>query len=446
MPDLAAYLSAFLDTIFGHIALVVYLFAIMDVRGSRALKRLPVLLISPALSALMAVTLYTAFPQAALARFCANSLAILLMCTAWTRWAWQTGFWQALSAVSMAGVFQTSVSALSRFLFQTVFLDAEGLQFAAIITIYAAVTLLLVALLFRLRFGHWFRLLLEESYGPRRTALFFLVLECTIEAFFVLQADIQPEYFILYYLLVLVMVALAAGLVLYLAHWFDAARKMEVQRDVIAQQQLYERDLEAIQREVRAFRHDYKNLLAGLSEQAGKGELDELRDSLSQLDAGFDRHIGEKIQASVHLGNVRVSQVRSLLLSKLATMGEQDIDCRLEAFYPVEKVGIDPWDFTRCLGILLDNAAEAALETETPWVEIVLLSQKGRLSLRVSNPYTGTVNPDKIWMENFSTKGKGRGLGLPSYQRILADYPNAAASTSWADGVFVQELTVEETA
>ena len=107
---------------------------------------------------------------------------------------------------------------------------------------------------------------------------------------------------------------------------------------------------------------------------------------------------------------------------------------------------MDPWDFTRCLGILLDNAAEAALETDTPWVEIVLLSQKGRLSLRVSNPYIGTIDPDKIWTENFSTKGERRGLGLPGYQRILAGYPNAATSTAWAGGVFVQELTVEEKA
>lgn len=43
---------------------------------------------------------------------------------------------------------------------------------------------------------------------------------------------------------------------------------------------------------------------------------------------------------------------------------------------------MDPWDFTRCLGILLDNAAEAALETDTLWIEIILLSQKDRLGRR----------------------------------------------------------------
>lgn len=104
---------------------------------------------------------------------------------------------------------------------------------------------------------------------------------------------------------------------------------------------------------------------------------------------------------------------------------------------------MDLWDFTRCLGILLDNAAEAALETETPWVEVVLLAQGDGLSLRVSNPYAGTIAPDQIWAEGFSTKGEGRGLGLPSYQRILSEHPNTAASTSWAGGVFVQELKVE---
>ena len=99
------------------------------------------------------------------------------------------------------------------------------------------------------------------------------------------------------------MTALIAGLVIYLAQRLDATRKMEAQRDVIAQQQLYERDLEAIRQEVQSFRHDYKNLLAGLSEQADEGELDQLRTALSELDTGFDRCIGEKIRASTQIGN-----------------------------------------------------------------------------------------------------------------------------------------------
>ena len=441
MLTLEDYLFQFTVSLISHAVLVVYLFVIMGMRGRRVVRKLPALLLSPLLATLLDAALYVRFPDHYVVRYCAFSCAILLMCTLWIRWAWRTGFWHAFAAACMAGMFQVATSCLSQIL-----ILHSDLPFAATMAVNLVMAPAPAFLLCRLRFGHWFRLLLGEGFGQRRIALFFFALEAAMEAFIILQVGIQPEYLVPYYLLVLAMAALEAGLVIYSAQQLDAARKMEVQRDVIAQQQLYERDLEAIQREVRAFRHDYKNLLAGLSEQAGKGELDELRASLSQLDAGFDQHIGERIQASVHLGNVRVPQVRSLLLSKLAAMREKKIDCRLEALYPVERVGIDPWDLTRCLGILLDNAAEAALETETPWVEIVLLSQKDRLSLRVSNPYNGTIDPDRIWAEGFSTKGERRGLGLPSYQRILKDYPHAAASTSWANGVFVQELVVEEKA
>lgn len=198
-----------------------------------------------------------------------------------------------------------------------------------------------------------------------------------------------------------------------------------------------------IRREVRTFRHDYKNLLAGLSQQAGAGELEELRHTLSELDAGFDLRLGRKIQASTQIGNLRIPEVRSLLLSKLAAMGERGVECRLEALYPVETVDMDVWDFVRCLGILIDNAVEAALDTERPWVEIELLAQERRVFLRVSNPYTNPIEPGKMWNEGWSTKGSDRGLGLSSYQHILECYPNASPCTSWEEGIFVQGLTVE---
>ena len=130
-------------------------------------------------------------------------------------------------------------------------------------------------------------------------------------------------------------------------------------------------------------------------------------------------------------------------MSKLTVMREKGIACRLEALYPVVAVDMDVWDFVRCLGILIDNAVEAALDTERPWVEIELLAQERRVFLRVSNPYTNPIEPGKMWNEGWSTKGSDRGLGLSSYQHILESYPNASPCTSWENGVFVQELTVE---
>lgn len=446
MLSLSNFLTVFSDTLTGHLVLVVYLLTVTDERTVwKRLKKLPPLLLSPLIAATIALSLISTIPEFGILRYSIGSLAIFAMCTLWVMWAWWLDFWRAFSSICMAGILQVATSALMQILF-LLFPDDWGRNLTAPTVIVGALLLSTVAaaiLLKRLHFGTWFRLLLEDDSNLHRTTLLLFALEVAMEAFLILQTGIQGEYLAAYYVLVIALVALMVGLVVYLAHRFEDSRALQVQQDVIAQQQLYEQNLEDIRREVRSFRHDYKNLLAGLSQQAGEGELDSLRSTLSELDADFDRHLGEKIQLSIQIGNLQLPQVRSLLLSKLTDMGRKGVECNLEVLYPVETVGMDVWDFVRCLGILLDNATEAALETEQPWVEIVLLAQSGQLFLRVSNPYTNVLAPEKMWSEGWTTKGTSRGLGLSGYQRILERYPNAVCSTTWEGGVFVQELTVE---
>ena len=61
--------------------------------------------------------------------------------------------------------------------------------------------------------------------------------------------------------------------------------------------------------------------MAGLSWQAGAGELDRLCHTLSELDAGFDQRLGRKIQMSTQIGNLQIPEIRSFFLSKLTVMG-----------------------------------------------------------------------------------------------------------------------------
>ncbi len=434
MPSMIDLFVGYLDSLTGHLALVAYLLAVTGERAVwRRLKKLPLLFLSPLVYILLSVGLY-AVPELRTFQYYISSLSILVMCALWVRWTWGWGAWQSFAATCMAGIFQVADATLTTMI---------PIPFAAASGMHLAISIAVCLLLYKLRFGTWFRLLLDNGSSPWRTALLLFTLEAVMEVLLRLVNGVQPRFLTFYYLLVVAMVVLMAVLIVYLAQRLDAARKMQAQQDVIVQQRLYEQDLETIRREVRAFRHDYKNLLAGLSQQAGEGELEGLRHTLSELDAGFDLRLGRKIQASTQLGNLQIPEVRSLLLSKLAVMREKGVECRLEALYPVADVDMDVWDLVRCLGILIDNAVEAALDTERPWVEIVLLAQDRRVFLRVSNPYTNDIEPRNMWNDGWSTKGAGRGLGLPSYQRILEGHPNASPCTSWEDGVFVQELTVE---
>ena len=189
MFTLEDYLTSFTGSLIAHAALAVYLFVIMDVRGWRMLKKLPLLLLSPLASTLLAASLYALFPNHGVFRYCVGSFAILVMCTLWVRWAWRTEFWRAFSAVCMGGVFQVSTSCLS----QILLLNSE-LQFTVVV--YLVVVPISALLLHRLRFGHWFRFLLEAGFGQRRTVLFLFAQEAAMETFLILQVGIQPEYLV----------------------------------------------------------------------------------------------------------------------------------------------------------------------------------------------------------------------------------------------------------
>lgn len=438
MPSSSELLAEFLDTLTAHLALAAYLLAVTDERAVwRRLRKLPFLLLSPAITVLLSFGLNTV-PVLGKTRYYIASSAILMMCTLWVWWAWPWGFWQAFAATCMAGIFQMAESTLSRALWDTPLDESNG-----VLALYLAISIAAALLLYRLRFGRWFRLLLDNSPTPQRLALLLFALEVVTEMLFRLSGGVRTRSLAYYYLLAAALVVLITVLIVHLAKQFDDARKMQAQQDVIIQQRLYEQDLEIIRREVRAFRHDYKNLLAGLSLQAGEGELEGLRHTLSELDAGFDQRLGKKIQASAQIGNLQLPEVRSLLLSKLTVMRERGIDCRLEIPDPVVAVDMDVWDFVRCLGILIDNAIEAASDTEQPWVEILLLAQERQVFFRVSNPYKNAIEPGKMWDDGWSTKGAGRGVGLSSYQRVLENYPNTSTGTSWANGIFTQEMTIE---
>ena len=271
------FLVGFLDTLTGHLALTVYLLAVTDERAVwRRLKKLPPLLLSPLISVLLSAGLHVV-PALGTSRYFISSFAVLVMSALWVRWAWQFGFWRAFTATCMAGIFQVADATLSMLV---------SIPFVAKIGLHLGISIVASLLLYKLRFGMWFRLLLDSEAAPWRMALLLFALEASMEVFLSLGRGIHLRYLPFYYLMVAVMVILMVMLIIYLAQRFDTARKMQAQQDIIAQQQLYEQDLEIIRREVRTFRHDYKNLLAGLSQQAGEGEMEELRHTLSELDAG----------------------------------------------------------------------------------------------------------------------------------------------------------------
>lgn len=219
--------------------------------------------------------------------------------------------------------------------------------------------------------------------------------------------------------------------------------KLHEQEQLLNQQNLYISNLERMQSEMRAFRHDYKNMLSGLYLRAGEEDGGEkLQQLLSDMTDSFDEQIGGYIQQTTQLGNLRVTELRSLILGKMTKMQKRGIVCHLEILYPVEHVSVPCMELNRCLGILIDNAMEAVQGQDSPSVDILVSEQMQMTSFVVSNRVTEPVDFGNIWKEGYSTKGEGRGLGLYSFQKIVERYDKLLSSSSCRDGIFTQQLDV----
>ncbi len=216
------------------------------------------------------------------------------------------------------------------------------------------------------------------------------------------------------------------------------------QQASLRQQTIYIEKMEQVQSELRRFRHDFQNMMAGMYLQAKEGDLDAVRNYIQEMTGDFDRQVGDQIKLMNQLGNIRVMEVKSLFLEKLIRMQQEEIPCILEAFRPFESTRMHMTDLCRCLGILLDNAMDEVKGKKDGKVWLMVSVQNGCTTFRIKNTLYGTVDFQQLGRQGYTTKGSGRGTGLESYQKILAKYDYVFSFTAIQDGCFVQELKIEE--
>lgn len=236
--------------------------------------------------------------------------------------------------------------------------------------------------------------------------------------------------------------ALFLMLLLYLTFYTRHRQREELQEMVLLQQQMYIGSLEELQKEVRMYRHDYKNVISGMMLKAKEGDTDGVLEFLKDTAENFDDSVGRQIQQTTQIANLCQAELKSLVLSKMAKMQELGIRCQLEVMHPVEEIAMNPLDLNRCVGILVDNAIEAVSGQRDGSVTLIFSRQEECLTILVGNTIRQEVDVRKIFQEGYSSKGNDRGLGLASLERILKKYRNVASMTRVCGREFVQELKI----
>lgn len=92
------------------------------------------------------------------------------------------------------------------------------------------------------------------------------------------------------------------------------------------------------------------------------------------------------------------------------------------------------------LGVLLDNALEAASDSEEKIILIDFTEEKNYIVINISNTFNNQVDIDKLGQKSYSTKGKNHGIGLFS----IFSKKNIQTKTRIINNLFQTEIKVKK--
>ena len=218
--------------------------------------------------------------------------------------------------------------------------------------------------------------------------------------------------------------------------------ELETTSTNLEEAKLYNKTLEILQDNTRAFRHDFRNILQGMQGYMDKDDMEGLKKYYAQL--------LDDIKISNNLTTLSPKVVNnpaiySVLASKYHKADELGIKINLEAFLDMNELHVKIYEFTRVLGILMDNAIEACKDCDEKIINVSFRkdNKKHMQLLVIENTYKNKdIDVDKIFDKGYSTKKGNSGLGLWEIRQILKKNNNLNLYTTKNEKYFTQQFEI----
>lgn len=205
----------------------------------------------------------------------------------------------------------------------------------------------------------------------------------------------------------------------------------------------YNSNLEAMYNDMRGFRHDYTNILTAMSGYIEEKNIEGLEEFFYKKIVPLNSEMNRKNNRIGLLQNIHITEIKGLIASKVIRAQELGIDVLVDIVEPVDKINMDIIDLSRTIGILLDNAIEAAIECEKSWIKLTFIQKENFVLLVFINSCVErTPQIYQIFEKGFSTKGDNRGLGLYNLKEIVNKYHTISLDTKADKGEFTQVLQI----
>ncbi len=194
-------------------------------------------------------------------------------------------------------------------------------------------------------------------------------------------------------------------------------------------------EVENMYRQVRGWRHDYRNHIQVMKAYAAKGDLEAIQKYLDMLDTDLNT-----VDTVVKTGN---SMADAILNSKISLAKSRNIPVKVDAHIPV-KLKMSELDLCCILGNLFDNAIEASMKLpEAERLIRVYMDMKGtQLYISFTN-FTAGGKLQKAGKGFRTSKGEGHGFGLVRIDAIVERLEGYLSRNS-EEGAFTTEILIPQ--
>lgn len=223
--------------------------------------------------------------------------------------------------------------------------------------------------------------------------------------------------------------------------------KLEQTKQLLETEKIYNQTLNTLHDNIRGFKHDFNNIVQAIGGYISANNMEGLKT--------YYRDLLEECQINNNLAVLNPEIINnpaiySLLADKYYKAEKYNIKLNLEIFADLSNLNIKSYELTRILGILLDNAIEAASKCENKIVNVTFRKDKNRTKLLIiiQNTYINKdVNVDKIFDKGYTTKtddtpSQNHGLGLWEVRNYLKKNTNLDLYTTKTQELFSQQFEI----
>ena len=176
---------------------------------------------------------------------------------------------------------------------------------------------------------------------------------------------------------------------------------------------LHNQALSTINENIRGFKHDMGNMVQAINGYLAVGNIDGVKAYCQNLLHGFnDINLLSILSPKI----INDPAIYGIVVSKMLYARENNLTLSLDIGLDVSQINFPSFELSRIIGILLDNAIEASLESDEKKLKLEMYHDDNRNQdvIIIGNSVKDSSKIDiiKMFEKNYSTKENPSGFGL----------------------------------